>query len=191
MTVAETARERRFDALFKEYLPDMVAYCGWRSGSAADAQDAVSEVFLAAWRRLEEVPDGVQARLWLYGTARRVMANHARAGRRRAQLSARVAAEDLLASRGHVSPVADAVHDALARLKPSDREVLLLSEWEGLSPQEIAAVMECPVVTARGRLFRARRRFREAYEGPRQRGESNPEPAACASRSSQGAITCS
>ena len=91
MTVADKEREGRFDALFRQYLPDMVAYCGWRSGSRADAQDAVAEVFLAAWRRLEEIPDGKEARLWLYGTARRVVANQARADRRRARLSARMA----------------------------------------------------------------------------------------------------
>lgn len=92
MTVADRQREERFDALFRQYLADMVAYCGWRSSSAADAQDAVSEVFLAAWRRLDEIPAGSEARLWLYGTARRVLANQVRAGRRRVQLSARAAA---------------------------------------------------------------------------------------------------
>ena len=47
---------------------------------------------------------------------------------------------------------------------PGDREVLLLAEWEGLSPAQIAAVVGCPTVTARGRLHRARRRFRTIYE---------------------------
>ena len=42
--------------------------------------------------------------------------------------------------------------------------MLLLAEWEGLAPAEIAAVMGCLTVTARGRLHRARRRFRAAFE---------------------------
>jgi len=42
--------------------------------------------------------------------------------------------------------------------------VLLLAEWEGLSPAEIAAVMGCLAITARGRLHRARRRFRSVFE---------------------------
>lgn len=54
--------------------------------------------------------------------------------------------------------------EALRRLGPLDREVLLLSEWEGLSPAQIASVLRCPKVTARGRLHRARRRFRSAFE---------------------------
>jgi RNA polymerase sigma-70 factor (ECF subfamily) len=61
-------------------------------------------------------------------------------------------------------PVAALVHDVLRRLTPRDREVLLLAEWEGLNPAEIARVLRCPVVTARGRLHRARRRFREAFD---------------------------
>lgn len=192
MTVADRQREERFDALFRQYLADMVAYCGWRSSSAADAQDAVSEVFLAAWRRLDEIPAGSEARLWLYGTARRVLANQVRAGRRRVQLSARAAAaHDPEDAQAASSPLVDAVHLALGTMKAADREVLLLAEWEGLGPSEIAVVMGCSTVTARGRLFRARRRFRQAYEALPD-GRLNPaESAAGASRSTQGVVPCS
>ncbi len=202
MTVAEKEREERFDALFRQYLPDMVAYCGWRSGSPADAQDAVSEVFLAAWRRLDEVPAGGDARLWLYGTARKILANQARAGRRRARLSARAAeawdpeqevgADTAAAGGGDVSLVVGAVHRALALLAPEDREVLLLAEWEGLTPSHIARVLDCPAVTARGRLFRARRRFRQVYASlPEEPAPSDPVPASSTSRSTQGVVPCS
>jgi RNA polymerase sigma-70 factor, ECF subfamily len=56
------------------------------------------------------------------------------------------------------------VHEALHRLHPRDREILLLAEWEGLSHAQIGAVMGCLAVTARGRLHRARRRFRAVYD---------------------------
>ena len=56
------------------------------------------------------------------------------------------------------------VFEALRRLGPRDREVLLLAEWEGLSPAQIATVIGCLTVTARGRLHRARRRFRNVFE---------------------------
>ena len=56
------------------------------------------------------------------------------------------------------------MHEALDRLRSRDREVLLLAEWEGLSPAQIAAVVGCTTVTARGRLHRARHRFRAAFE---------------------------
>ena len=55
----ESASERRgrFDALFASYSSDIVAYCGWRAASASDSQDAVADVFLTAWRRLDELPE--------------------------------------------------------------------------------------------------------------------------------------
>jgi RNA polymerase sigma factor (sigma-70 family) len=126
-------------------------------------QDAVADVFLTAWRRLDDVPRGDAARVWLYATARRVLANQRRSSRRRAALAERMA---LTVSPD--SPPEDSeeplVHEALRRLGPLDREVLLLSEWEGLSPARIASVLRCTKVTARGRLHRARRRFRSIFE---------------------------
>jgi RNA polymerase sigma-70 factor (ECF subfamily) len=175
MDEAHVDRARRFDALFRAHSRDIVAYCGWRSDSAADAQDAVAEVFLIAWRRLDELPDGNAARLWLYATARRVIANHRRSSRRRLALRDRLARERSDHAAGAFSPgSAEAiVHDALGRLRPRDREVLLLAEWEGLTPAEIATVMGCLTVTARGRLHRARFRFRIAFEELRAKGESD------------------
>lgn len=158
----EHEQERRFDALFEAYRADVVAYCGWRAGSAADAQDAVAEVFLTAWRRLDDVPAGDAARVWLYATARRVLANQRRSTHRRAALAERLVLAT--AAPGSRDPEEHLVWEALRRLGPLDREVLLLSEWEGLSPAQTASVLGCPKVTARGRLHRARRRFRSAFE---------------------------
>jgi RNA polymerase sigma-70 factor, ECF subfamily len=163
MSQREPERRRRFDAVFASYSSDIVAYCGWRAASASDAQDAVAEVFLTAWRRLDEVPDGEAARVWLYATARRVIANQRRSTRRRAALQERLAREAASTPQA-TTPELDTVHEALARLGRRDREVLLLAEWEGLSPTQIAAVVGCLTVTARGRLHRARRRFRTVFE---------------------------
>jgi RNA polymerase sigma factor (sigma-70 family) len=166
MSQSESERARRFDVLFATYSADIVAYCGWRAPSASDAQDAVADVFLTAWRRLDQLPEGDAARVWLYATARRVIANHRRSSRRRVALQERLALE--AAARPQEPPSPDPeetlVHAALRRLRPRDREVLLLAEWEGLSPAQIAAVLGCLTVTARGRLHRARRRFQAAFE---------------------------
>lgn len=179
MREGERERGRRFEELFGAYGADVVDYCGWRAGSASDAQDAVAEVFLTAWRRLDDVPRGDAARVWLYATARRVIANQRRSTRRRAALAERMA----LAAppQGPPGDPEDAlVHEALRRLNPIDREVLLLSEWEGLSPAQIASVLRCPKVTARGRLHRARRRFRSTFEmltASERRSRAGPEVA--------------
>jgi RNA polymerase sigma factor (sigma-70 family) len=158
-------RRRRFDELFASYSSDIVAYCGWRAGSPSDAQDAVAEVFLTAWRRFDDLPEGDAARVWLYATARRVIANQRRSNRRRVALLERLTHEAAAAQELHsLDREETVVHEALRRLGPRDREVLLLAEWEGLSPAQIATVLGCLTVTARGRLHRARRRFRTAFE---------------------------
>ena len=163
-------RSQRFDALFTAYGRDIVAYCGWRASSPTDAQDAAADVFLTAWRRLDSVPEGDAARVWLYATARRVLANQRRSRRRHVALQERLAAEPTAAAPEPDSEAA-LVHEALLRLGARDREVLLLAEWEGLTPAQIGAVVGCLAVTARGRLHRARRRFRAVFDelGPEGR----------------------
>jgi RNA polymerase sigma factor (sigma-70 family) len=159
-------RRQRFDELFASFSADIVAYCTWRAASRSDAQDATAEVFLTAWRRIGDVPNGDDARVWLYATARRVIANQRRSHRRRAALQERLtiqaasAPEEADATEGTETRV----REALLKLPPQDREVLLLAEWEGLAPAQIARVVGCLTVTARGRLHRARRRFRAAYD---------------------------
>ena len=166
MTETDSERSRRFDALFAEWASDIAAYCGWRAASPSDAQDAVAEVFLTAWRRLEDVPDGERARIWLYATARRILANQRRSSRRRRALQERLELDPAFAPREARSsePAHALVHEALGRLSARDREVLLLAEWQGLTSAQIASVVGCLTVTARGRLHRARRRFHAGYE---------------------------
>jgi RNA polymerase sigma factor (sigma-70 family) len=172
--ISDVERRRRFDALFSSYSADIVSYCGWRAGSASDAQDAVAEVFLAAWRRLDELPQDDAARVWLYATARRVIANQRRSSRRRVALQERLELEASSSSPDDTQETPGEetlVRAALRRLGPRDREVLLLAEWEGLSAAQIAAVLGCLTVTARGRLHRARSRFRTAFEELAARGD--------------------
>jgi RNA polymerase sigma factor (sigma-70 family) len=180
VTEADQERRQRFEALFREHAAGIASYCRWQSRSAGDADDAVAEVFLVAWRRLDEVPRGEGVRPWLYGTARKVLANQARSQARRSRLQERLSAQPELTQRDD-DPVAGRVHEALAALDPRDREVLLLAEWEGLAPAEIAEVMRCPAVTVRGRLHRARRRFRDAFESEQAAGRArvSPVPGGC------------
>jgi RNA polymerase sigma-70 factor (ECF subfamily) len=90
-----------------------------------------------------------------------VLANQARAHERRGRLHDRLAEQTAVADEEQPD---ERVRGALAGLAPRDREVLLLAEWEGLSPGEIARVLRVAPVTVRVRLHRARRRFRAAYE---------------------------
>jgi RNA polymerase sigma factor (sigma-70 family) len=93
-----------------------------------------------------------------------VIANQRRSSRRRFALQERLALEAASAPPESSDREQAVAHEALRRLGPRDREILLLAEWEGLSPAQIARVMGCLTVTARGRLHRARRRFRTVFE---------------------------
>jgi RNA polymerase sigma-70 factor (ECF subfamily) len=154
----------RFRALYAAHLPAMLGYALRRVAAPEDAADVVAETFLIAWRRSAEVPPEDEARLWLYGVARRVLANHLRGEGRRSRLGDRLRTE--LADQAIIQDPADEVVQvatiriALARLDESDREVLELTAWEQLAPAEIAVALGISPEAARKRLSRARSRLR-------------------------------
>jgi RNA polymerase sigma-70 factor (ECF subfamily) len=153
----------RFRRLFTVHERELLAYALRRVDRAEDAADVVAETFLVAWRRLDAVPAGDEARLWLYGVARRQLANQRRGHLRRSRLADRLRDElpsVLESAPGPEDHRVAAVRAAMARLDEEDREILRLSSWEGLSPSEIGAVMGVAGVTVRSRLHRARKRLR-------------------------------
>src|ERR1700683_1581061 len=77
---------RLFELAEREILP----YALRRGGRADDAADVVAETFLVAWRRLDEVPAGDAALLWLYGVAPRQLATQRRGDLRRSALADRL-----------------------------------------------------------------------------------------------------
>ena len=147
---------RSLDELFRLHAADVLAYALRRTDAAA-ADDVVSEVFLIAGRRLGRVPEH-EAQLWLYAVARRVLANDRRGiRRRRALLTVLV---DLQRGRAAPAPAAESpLLEALAALQPADREVLMLSAWEGLDARAVAVVLGCSTHAVDTRLYRARKRL--------------------------------
>lgn len=161
------AREERLRALFEEHGRGLLGYALRRVSRAEDAADVVAETMLVAWRRLDDVPDGAEARLWLFGVARRVLANQRRGGRRRDRLGERLRQE--LRAQVGLDPAPMVVTSVDVRaafdgLSADDREVLQLTAWEGLEPAEIATVLGLSAVAVRSRLHRARGRLRERLE---------------------------
>jgi RNA polymerase sigma-70 factor, ECF subfamily len=148
-----SARER-FEALFEGYNADVAAYVR-RRAPAAVVEDVVSDTFLVAWRSLDRVHGDPLP--WLYGVARRVLANDVRGERRRTVLVERLARERVGEDRGVLLEVSEPVRAALLSLGEREREALLLIAWEGLTPAQAAGVVGCSGATFRGRLFRARR----------------------------------
>ena len=155
-----TDRQARFEEIYEAYSGLILAYAARRTVDVNDAADVVAETFTVAWRRLEDVPDGEQARPWLYGVARRVLANQRRGIERRRRLQDRLQDESTRpvgseASDGELPEVAH-VGEAFAQLAEGDRELLTLVAWDGLSREQIAAILGCSPTTVRVRLHRAR-----------------------------------
>ncbi|HEX2894654.1 MAG TPA: sigma-70 family RNA polymerase sigma factor [Marmoricola sp.] len=157
----------RFRELYARHFDALLGYALRRVSRPEDAADVVADTFLIAWRRRAHLPGGAEDKLWLYGVARNLLANHRRGDRRRDRLGAALR-ERLAASADRWAPDPSAavtgevaVRDALARLGPLDREVLTLTVWEELEPREIAEVLGINAQAVRTRLSRARARLRE------------------------------
>jgi RNA polymerase sigma-70 factor (ECF subfamily) len=160
-------RRRRFEEVYAANRGPILGYVLRRAGNPDDAADVVAETFLTAWRRLDDVPAGEQARLWLYGVARRVLANHQRGEHRRSELAGRLRAELTACWREPEYPGDLAgVAAAFAGLPGADRELLALAFWEELDNGQIAAVLGCSRNAVRIRLHRARRRLAAALAHP-------------------------
>lgn len=163
--------EARFSHLYRNHEREILRYALRRSAEPQDAADVVAETFLVAWRRLGELPHDEEARLWLYATARRVLANQQRGSKRRTRLAERLRSE--LRRQLPLQPASDRpVLDALAGMAGADRELLMLVGMEELSPSEAARVLGISAMAARTRLHRARRRLQarlaeESEEKPR------------------------
>ncbi|GAA2285834.1 RNA polymerase sigma factor [Nonomuraea roseoviolacea subsp. roseoviolacea] len=154
----------RFEAVYKETYGRITAYAARRCDSPQDAADVVADTFTVAWRRVDELPEGEQATLWLYGVARKVLANRRRTGRYRQERNADLDAEvaDLYGRRPDGGVELDAIARAFRGLPGDDRELLSLVAWEGLGREEIATVLGLTRNAVRVRLHRARKRFARA-----------------------------
>jgi RNA polymerase sigma-70 factor (ECF subfamily) len=137
----------------------------------ADAvDDAVADTFLIVWRRLEEVPAGEAALVWIYGVAYRVIRHQWRSLARRGRLQERLrTVESRSAAAAADDTVVDGVESrrvlgALARLGDTDAEVLRLVAWEQLSVADVATVLGIEPDAARQRLRRARRNLARQYD---------------------------
>jgi RNA polymerase sigma-70 factor (ECF subfamily) len=149
----------RFRALFDEHFDELWSFARRRTTSAADADDVTAEIFAVAWRRREDLPAGVEARLWLFGVGRRILANHRRADGRDQRLRRRLSAVRSEPVRLDGDDGSGSVADALRALRDDDRELVLLRCWDGLSVTEIGTLLGCSPNAVSLRLHRVRRRL--------------------------------
>lgn len=165
--------EQRYQCLFDRYHREVYAYCRRRT-DATSAGDCLANTFLVAWRRIDDVPEGPAALGWLYGVARRNLANEFRRIRRSRRLLTR-----LRNNNPPRDPTPDVVvvrrdRDrtllaALDQLRAEDQEVLRLAWWEELPHKEIAAMLGCSPNAVAHRIQRAAHRVAKEYERLDQR----------------------
>lgn len=184
-----------FAELYDSYARAVYNHALRLTGDWSEAEEAMSETFLAAWRAREAVePEGGSLKPWLLGIATHKARNANRGIRRRIAFLARSPEPrpvedfaDETAGRIDDARRLALVHNALRRLRRQDREVLALCVASGLDYQQAAEALGIPVGTVRSRLSRARARLarlsapgeggREKPEPPRARGEMESEAA--------------
>ncbi|MBK3597025.1 MULTISPECIES: RNA polymerase sigma factor [Streptomyces] len=158
--------EQRFAELYRDHRGAIEAYAARRAHPDRVA-DVVADVFLTAWRRMEDIGDADELP-WLYGVARRTLANDRRSQRRQVSLTELLAAQPATFDSSEHADSAIAMADlvkAFGRLKEEDQEILRLAIWENLSASDQATVLRCSTAATRVRLFRARKRLKKILHG--------------------------
>ena len=154
------------DRLAAAWLHHVYHWCHRFGGPGIDAEDAAHEVLIVMCRKIGTVRSAEQFPSWLYGTTKKVVANH----RRRAWLRRWVPGANMEREHPGQGPeraaeakqAADQVWAALSGMRAEHREVLVLCELEEHSATEAAVLIGVPSGTVKSRLRAARRTFKAA-----------------------------
>lgn len=167
-------RDKEFAEVALPLLPAIARVANALTRDECDADDLVQDTFLQAYRHWQTFAVGTDCRRWLTTICRNEFFRRRHKERRivsvdddelellgaaRAHNEARDAGVDDMFSRLDVGP---AIRDAIAALPSSFRSVIVLSDVEGFSYEEIAEMLEVPIGTVRSRLYRGRRRLQDS-----------------------------
>ena len=176
-----SGRDAPFEQLYAAHHRAVLAYCA-RRASRWDAWDAAAEVFVVAWRRLDEMPPADEARAWLIGVAFRVLANQRRSAGRRARLFERASRDRAWAPMPDEQLLRNEedreVVEALSRLSRTDREIIQLNLWDELSHGEIATVLGISRDAVDQRYSRAKQRLARELDPQRFMRRRATQPVA-------------
>lgn len=162
--------KRAFDLLVSKYQRKIFRLLSRLVRDPAEVEDVAQEAFIKAYRALPNFRGDSAFYTWLYRIAINTAKNWLVAQGRRAPTSTESEIEDAenFESAGGLREVAtpdavlasrqigEAVNRAIERLPEDLRTAIVLREIEGLSYEEIAGSMNCPIGTVRSRIFRAR-----------------------------------
>lgn len=168
-------RDSEYRQVYEENFAAVYRYVGARVNGRSNAEEIIQDVFVVAWQRLDTMPSGREATMWLLGVARRLVAGQHRIEARSRRLIGRLEHQRPVPAAGNRSndPVLD---EAIASLRRSDQELLGLVFWDGLSREEAAEVLGCSVNAVYVRLHRLRRRLLERLAQSGETGGSVPPP---------------
>jgi RNA polymerase sigma-70 factor, ECF subfamily len=162
--VAESADAAGLRAAFLTHGGELYGYARRSLGDSGAAEDVVQETFVRAWRARDRFDGGLGTlRTWLFTIARRVVIDHARsrAIRRSEPLPLDVAVADDAVEKAMVGWQ---VEEAMRRLRPEHRQVLVETYYRARSGREVAEELGIPEGTVRSRLFYALRTLRLTLE---------------------------
>ena len=148
--------QRAFGELFHRYKNSIYGFVRRRVDNPGRAEEITQDVFLALVERRNGYEVTASFRTYLYRIALNRVASEYRKKRETDPLP-----EDVGAAAGGDPAVVQQVREAREQLEPQQREIVLLREYQGLSYEEIARVLEIPVGTVRSRLFRAKMALRD------------------------------
>lgn len=170
LIAARSGNRRAFAAFVRASQQEVWRLCAHLIGTA-DADDAVQETYIAAWRALPAFRNESTARTWLFSIARRCAERVSRRRRRWTELAGRAPAPAPVPG----PETASDLEELLSGLDAERRAALVLTQVLGLSYAEAAEVCDCPVGTIRSRIARARAELVET-ERLRARGLDDAEP---------------
>jgi len=150
-----------FEELFARYRGPLYGFFRRRLESSERAEDLAQETFLAVIRAVSRYQPRAQVRTYLYGIALKLLAAERRKPKE-APLPENDGDAELIGD--EIPDKALWVRESLEKLEGSEREVLMLREYEQLSYAEIAELLRLPINTVRSRLFRARMALKNYLE---------------------------
>lgn len=163
----------RLHHIIETNVAGLLAYFYRRVQAPEDAGDLLNETLLILWRKETALPgDDTEARMWMYGIARRVLSTQRRTEQRRSALHAKLRTEltDSVVPAHHLGTEPHAVHCALESLDTLDQEIIRLVYWDGFSLAETSRLLELPQGTVRSRHHRARTSLKQYLSAAEVRG---------------------
>lgn len=178
----QKGNKRAFDLLVIKYQRRVMRLLARMISDPAEVEDVAQETFIKAYRALPQFRGDSNFYTWLYRIAINSARNWQAARARRPMLANEYENEEgetfssldtltdintpesVLVSR----QVANTVRQAIDELAPELRTAIVLREIEGLSYEEIAKAMDCPIGTVRSRIFRARETIAEQLKKVRE-----------------------